>query len=85
MTHPFITLPDDQPGYEELGELSMPEKAALPARFHTPEWMDSTPGLFVCRVCWDGDDMVVTDWPCATAEKAGRDVFGPDRRESSAS
>lgn len=77
----FFTLPADQPDYETLCDLTMEQKAALPPRFHTPVWSDSSPGAFVCRVCWDGDEMVVTEWPCASALARGWDVFGMDRQE----
>lgn len=76
---PFITLPADQPDYETLTELTMEQKAALPARFHTPVFSDAQPPLFLCRVCWDGETSQITTWPCASALKAGWDVFGPDR------
>lgn len=80
MTYPFITIPADQPCYEEVVEMTMEQRRALPARFHTPQWMDSSPGLFMCRVCWDGEEMTVTEWPCPSAVAGGRDVFGPERQ-----
>lgn len=77
MMRPFITLPPDQPGYEAIGEMSPEELTALPARFHTPEWSESTPGAFVCRVCW-GEGWMTT-WPCPSALARGYEVFGPER------
>lgn len=74
---PFITLPPDQPNFEAIGEMSREELAALPARFHTPEWSLSTPGAFVCRVCW-GEGWMTT-WPCPSALADGEGVFGPER------
>jgi hypothetical protein len=70
---PFLTLPSDQPDYETLSDLSMEEKEALPARFHTPVWSDSSPGAFICRVCWT--EGVMTGWPCAPALKSGWNLF----------
>ena len=75
MTLPVLVLPPDQPGSEELYELTMQEKAALPARFHTPHFLDGKPPLFICRVCWDGEEMTVTAWPCSSALARGWDVM----------
>lgn len=80
MTRPFITLPPDQPCYEELVEMTMEQRRALPARFHTPYWLDASVGAaFICRVCWDGEEMEVTAWPCPKAEREGREVFGDEK------
>lgn len=79
---PFITLPADQPDFEMLTELTMEEKTALPTRFHTPAWSSSTPGAFICRVCWVEGEM--TSWPCAGAMRNGWDLFGNDRRANRA-
>jgi hypothetical protein len=59
---PILVLPADQPGYEELTDMTMEQKAALPRRFHTPAWMDSIPGVWCCRVCWE--EGVTVGWPC---------------------
>jgi hypothetical protein len=75
---PFITLPSDQPSYETLTDLTMEQKSALPARFHTPVWTDSTPGAFICTVCWVEGEMV--SWPCPPALRRGWDVFEGPRR-----
>jgi hypothetical protein len=75
---PFITLPSDQPSYETLTDLTMEQKAALPARFHTPVWTDSTPGAFICTVCWVEGEMV--SWPCQPALSRGWDLFDDPRR-----
>lgn len=61
-----------EPG-EELLDLTLEEKAALPAHFHTPVWSETTPGAFVCRVCWT--EGVMTGWPCETAQANGAHVF----------
>ncbi|NUR80749.1 MAG: hypothetical protein HOQ21_09935 [Dermatophilaceae bacterium] len=75
---PFITLSIDQPDYETLVDLTMEEKTALPVHFHTPVWSNSTPGAFICRVCWTEGEM--TSWPCAGALREGWNVFGPERK-----
>lgn len=76
---PFITLPADQPCYEELTELTMDEKAALPTRFHSPVFSDGQPPLFICRVCWDGEDCQITVWPCPSALRQGWNLFGDEK------
>lgn len=64
----------DMPGYEALIEMTMEQKAALPARFHIPVFdPDGSPKLWLCAVCWG--DCVVTQWPCATASERGTEVF----------
>lgn len=64
----------DMPGYEDLTEMTMEEKAALPARFHTPRFDDlGSPNMWLCSVCWG--DCIVTQWPCATASARGAEVF----------
>lgn len=64
----------DMPGYEDLTEMTMEEKAALPARFHIPRFDDlGSPNMWLCSVCWG--DCIVTQWPCATASKRGAEVF----------
>jgi hypothetical protein len=69
-----IIEPKDQPDHETLAGLTEQQLAALPARFHTPEWMPAEVGAaFVCRVC-HGEGWV-TAWPCATARKHGAEVF----------
>ncbi len=75
---PFITLPADQPSYETLTDLTMEQKAALPARFHIPVWTDSIPGAFICTVCWVEGEMV--SWPCRSALSRGWDLFDDPRR-----
>lgn len=75
---PYIALPTDQPDYEFLSELTMEQKQALPGRFHTPVWSCSTPGLFICRVCWTEGEM--TGWPCKPALAAGEQVFGTEQQ-----
>jgi hypothetical protein len=67
----------DQPSYEALVDLTEEQRAALPARFHTP-WFDrdGTPNAWLCRVCW-GDGWV-TRWPCKTAVQHGTAVFTSD-------
>lgn len=58
-------------------DLTAEEKAALPARFHTPAFDNlGRPNAWLCRVCW-GDGWV-TQWPCATAQKHGAEVFTAD-------
>jgi hypothetical protein len=75
---PFITIPPDQPDYETLTGLTMEQKAELPGRFHTPIWSNSTPGAFICRVCWTEGEM--TSWPCKAALNAGWSLFDHDQR-----
>jgi hypothetical protein len=75
---PYIALPTDQPDYEYLSELTMEQKQALPGRFHTPVWSLSTPGLFICRVCWVDGEMV--GWPCKPALRAGENLFGTEQQ-----
>ncbi|MCP3017270.1 hypothetical protein NGM33_28465 [Nocardiopsis dassonvillei] len=64
----------DHPSYEDLVELTLDQRAALPARFHTP-WFDADgqPNSWLCAVCWD--EGTVTQWPCKTAQENGREVF----------
>ncbi|MFE7117051.1 hypothetical protein ACFU99_16730 [Streptomyces sp. NPDC057654] len=67
----------EQPDYEDLVDLADAERAALPARFHTPTFDNlGKPNMWLCRVCW-GDGWV-TQWPCATALKHGDQVFTPE-------
>ncbi|GAA0705024.1 hypothetical protein GCM10010193_70080 [Kitasatospora atroaurantiaca] len=73
----------DAPGHEELGELTDEQKAALPARFHTPVWEgNATPNAWLCAVCW-GDGWV-TQWPCETAARHGAEVFTPEHHAEQA-
>lgn len=66
--------PPDMPGYEDLYDLTLEEKAALPARFHLPRFDDlGQPNAWLCCVCWD--EGTATQWPCATAYKHGAEVF----------
>lgn len=66
--------PPDMPGYEELIEMTLEERAALPARFHLPRFDDlGSPNAWLCTVCWD--ESTVTYWPCASAQKHGAQVF----------
>lgn len=67
----------DQPGYEELLDLTDEQRRSLPPRFHTPQFdRDGVPAAWLCRVCW-GDGWV-TRWPCATAAAHGGEVFTAD-------
>jgi hypothetical protein len=67
----------DAPDYEDLVDLNEEERAALPARFHTPVYIESaTPKSWNCAVCW-GDGWV-TRWPCETATAQGHRVFVPE-------
>lgn len=64
----------DAPSYEDLTEMTMEQKAALPARFHTPRFDDClSPKAWLCAVCWD--EGIVSGWPCATASEKGAEVF----------
>jgi len=76
---PYIVLPHDQPHYETLPD-SLEDRRKLPARFHTPYWLDATPGAFICAVCWDAYGYEVTSWPCDTATAHGREVFGDSKQ-----
>lgn len=63
----------DHPDFEDLPE-TLEDRAALPARFHTPRFDDlGRPNMWLCAVCWD--EWTVTQWPCATASKYGTQVF----------
>lgn len=63
----------DMPGYDELPE-TIEERRKLPARFHTPHWLDTcAQPVWVCAVCWE--DGVVYQWPCETASEQGGEVF----------
>jgi len=64
----------DAPSYEDLSEMTLVEKTALPARFHIPVFdADGRPNLWLCAVCWE--EGVVTRWPCTTAIRKGTEVF----------
>jgi hypothetical protein len=66
--------PPDMPDYEALTELTLEQKAELPARFHLPTFDDvGSPKLWLCAVCWD--EGTLTQWPCATASERGAEVF----------
>ncbi|MGW1998427.1 hypothetical protein [Embleya sp. NPDC001921] len=66
----------DAPAYEDLADLSAAARAALPARFHIPVFVDAvTPKGWVCAVCWG--ESWSTSWPCATASEHGALVFDP--------
>lgn len=80
MTRARVTLPDDQPDYGDLMDLTADERTALPARFHTPVWHGRPPGEFVCRVCPDDEDGYYTPWPCVPAREAGPEVLTRQRR-----
>lgn len=62
---------DAKPGDDGLiGELSVPQRLALPAAFHRPVYDDlGTPHLWHCAVCW-GDGWC-SAWPCEPAAKDG--------------
>lgn len=64
----------DAPSYEDLTDLTLEQKAALPARFHVPVFEDlGSPKAWLCAVCWD--EGTVSRWPCATASEKGAEVF----------
>ncbi|MFE9127049.1 hypothetical protein ACFYOF_16790 [Streptomyces sp. NPDC007148] len=64
----------DAPDYELILEMTEEQRAALPPRFHTPVFMDSsTPTMWVCAVCWG--ESWTTQWPCAAACQNGTRVF----------
>ncbi|MEU1122167.1 hypothetical protein ABZ371_00905 [Streptomyces sp. NPDC005899] len=65
-----LLLPPDQPMYEDLVDLTDEQRAALPARFHTPVFDGlGQPNLWLCQVCW-GDGWV-SQWPCGPAQQKG--------------
>lgn len=67
----------DFPGWELITGMPEDYVRALPARFHTPVFLDTcTPKAWVCAVCW-GDGWN-TAWPCKTAVENGTDVFTPE-------
>ncbi|MFC8447592.1 hypothetical protein [Kitasatospora sp. NPDC057223] len=62
----------------DLEDMTDDERTALPARFHTPAFVESsTPKAWLCAVCW-GDGWA-TSWPCETATAQGHRVFVPER------
>ncbi|WP_329521226.1 hypothetical protein [Spirillospora sp. NBC_01491] len=64
----------DAPGYEDLAEMTLEHKAALPARFHVPVFEAlGSPQMWLCAVCWD--EGTTSRWPCATASEKGAEVF----------
>jgi hypothetical protein len=79
-----VLLPaPDAPDYEDLADLTDEQKAALPARFHTPVWEgNAVPHSWVCAVCW-GDGWV-TRWPCKPAIENGDEVFTPEHQATRA-
>lgn len=71
--------PPDQPSDDALADLTDEQKAALPARFHTPVWEGlAVPHSWVCAVCY-GDGWT-TAWPCKTALQHGEFVFTPEHQ-----
>ncbi|MFJ5151415.1 hypothetical protein ACIQCF_07470 [Streptomyces sp. NPDC088353] len=73
----------DAPGYELITGMSEEEVWALPARFHTPVFLDTCePKAWVCAVCW-GDGWN-TQWPCKTAQTHGAKVFTPEHQAETA-
>ena len=63
-------LPAD---FESTWELTDEARAALPAEYHQPVWMDlTTPKSWICAQCW-GDGWTEA-WPCEVAEKDGKAV-----------
>lgn len=67
--------PDSQASidWEDLVDMTLEEKAALPVRFHRP-YFDAmgSPNLWLCEVCWD--EGTVTGWPCDTATDNGLEL-----------
>lgn len=75
----ILLPPPDAPSDEDLADLTDDEKAALPARFHTPVWEGlAVPHSWVCAVCY-GDGWT-TAWPCKTALRHGESVFTPEHQ-----
>ncbi len=73
-----LTPPWDTPDLEDLADMTDDERTALPARFHTPAFVESaTPKAWLCAVCW-GDGWAAS-WPCETATAQGHRVFVPER------
>lgn len=66
----------DHPDYEILAGFPIEENRKLPARFHIPVFDDcGVPNAWLCAVCWAEGE--VSQWPCATAQKYGGQVFTP--------
>jgi hypothetical protein len=78
--HRATLLPaPDAPCWEALLDIPEDQRAALPARFHTPVWEgNATPNAWLCAVCW-GDGWV-TGWPCEAAVRGGAEVFTPEHQ-----
>lgn len=73
-TRARIVEAPDHPNYEDLVELTLEQRAELPARFHTPRFdADGRPNAWLCAVCWD--EFTVTQWPCKAAQEHGSEVF----------
>ena len=69
-TNDQSALPAD---YHSTWELTAEERAALPAAYHQPVWMDlTTPRSWICAQCW-GDGWT-SAWPCAVAAQDGKAV-----------
>ncbi|BBB01018.1 hypothetical protein RVR_8249 [Actinacidiphila reveromycinica] len=72
-----LTPAPDAPSWEAITFMTREELEALPARFHTPVFLDTaSPSAWVCAVCW-GDGWV-SQWPCKTATEKGTEVFTPE-------
>ncbi|MFJ8345085.1 hypothetical protein ACIQ9J_01655 [Streptomyces sp. NPDC094153] len=73
----------DAPNWELITGMPEEELFALPARFHTPVFLDTTiPSAWACAVCW-GDGWSAA-WPCPTAQKHGTKVFTPEHQAETA-
>jgi hypothetical protein len=73
----------DHPDYELLAGFSIEENRKLPARFHVPVFDAlGKPNMWLCAVCWE--DGEVSQWPCATAQKYGTEVFTPQHEAETA-
>lgn len=72
-----MTAPDPKPSdrydWEDLVDMTLEQKEALPAKHHWP-FFDSLgePNAWLCTVCWD--EGTVTGWPCAAATKGGLEL-----------
>ena len=59
--------------YEDLLDLTLEEREALPAVHHRPVFDGlGTPNAWLCAVCWD--EGTVYGWPCEAATKGGREL-----------
>lgn len=59
--------------YEELADMTMEEKNALPGRYHRPVFSGlQKPTAWICAVCWT--EGVSSGWPCAGLAEPAKSI-----------